>query len=106
MSKKYEDNRCNILISDLDISVRAKNGIKNDNIEYVGDLVQLTEPQLLRTPFLGRKSVNEIKETLDNMGLELGEVDVPLSTNAIDQINRRLDKIEIVLYHYNLTINE
>ena len=105
MYKKYEDDRCNHLVSQMDISVRAKNALNNDNIIYIGDYISQTEQELLRIPFFGRKCFNEIKEILDTMGLEVGEKDVLLSTNAIDKINRRLDKIEKVLYHYNLTIN-
>ena len=46
--------------------------MKNDNIVYIGDLVQKTEAEMLRTPNFGRKSLNEIKEVLANMGLHLG----------------------------------
>ncbi len=50
--------------------------LKNDNIRYVGDLVQKTEAEMLRTPNFGRKSLNEIKEVLAQMGLHLG-MEVP-----------------------------
>ena len=46
--------------------------MKNDNIVYIGDLVQKTEADMLRTPNFGRKSLNEIKEVLTTMGLNLG----------------------------------
>ena len=54
------------------MSVRSANCLKNDNIIYIGDLVQKTEAEMLRTPNFGRKSLNEIKEVLTQMGLHLG----------------------------------
>ena len=57
-------------------SVRSANCLKNDNIVYIGDLVQKTEAEMLRTPNFGRKSLNEIKEVLAQMGLHLG-MEVP-----------------------------
>ena len=59
-------------VDDLELSVRSANCLKNDNIAYVGDLVQKTEAEMLRTPNFGRKSLNEIKEVLVQMGLHLG----------------------------------
>ena len=59
-------------VDELELSVRSANCLKNDNIVYIGDLVQKTEPEMLRTPNFGRKSLNEIKEVLKIMGLELG----------------------------------
>ena len=52
--------------------MRTANCLKNDNIVYVGDLVQKSEAEMLRTPNFGRKSLNEIKELLAQMGLHLG----------------------------------
>ena len=52
--------------------MRSANCLKNDNIVYIGDLVQKTEAEMLRTPNFGRKSLNEIKEVLAQMGLHLG----------------------------------
>ena len=52
--------------------MRSANCLKNDNIIYIGDLVQKTEAEMLRTPNFGRKSLNEIKEVLAGMGLHLG----------------------------------
>merc|ERR1711918_258237 len=57
---------------ELELSVRSANCLKNDNIVYIGDLVQRSEPEMLRTPNFGRKSLNEIKEVLKMMSLELG----------------------------------
>ena len=59
-------------VDELELSVRSANCLKNDNIVYIGDLVQKTEAEMLRTPNFGRKSLNEIKEILANMGLALG----------------------------------
>ena len=59
-------------VDELELSVRSANCLKNDNIVYIGDLVQKTEAEMLRTPNFGRKSLNEIKEVLSNMGLRLG----------------------------------
>ncbi|MFW0776408.1 MAG: DNA-directed RNA polymerase subunit alpha [Rickettsiales bacterium] len=60
-------------VYDLDeLSVRATNCLKNDNIVYVGDLVQKTEGEMLKTPNFGRKSLNEIKEKLAKIGLKFG----------------------------------
>jgi len=59
-------------IDHLDLSVRSMNCLKSDNIFRVGDLVQRTEQEMLRTPNFGRKSLTEIKEVLENMGLSLG----------------------------------
>lgn len=63
-------------VSELELSVRAANCLKNDNIVYIGDLVLRTEPEMLKTPNFGRKSLNEIKAVLQEMGLSLG-MDVP-----------------------------
>ena len=63
-------------VDELALSVRSANCLKNDNIVYIGDLIQKTEAEMLRTPNFGRKSLNEIKEVLGGMGLHLG-MDVP-----------------------------
>lgn len=59
-------------VDELELSVRSANCLKNDNIVYIGDLVRKTEAEMLRTPNFGRKSLNEIKEVLTEMGLTLG----------------------------------
>jgi Bacterial RNA polymerase, alpha chain C terminal domain len=63
-------------VDELEFSVRTANCLKNDNVIFVGDLVQKTEAEMLRTPNFGRKSLNEIKELLAQMGLRLG-VEIP-----------------------------
>ncbi|HEU5048278.1 MAG TPA: DNA-directed RNA polymerase subunit alpha [Rickettsiales bacterium] len=63
-------------VDELELSVRSANCLKNDNIVYIGDLVQKTESEMLKTPNFGRKSLNEIKEVLVSMGLKFG-MEVP-----------------------------
>jgi DNA-directed RNA polymerase subunit alpha len=63
-------------VDELELSVRSANCLKNDNIVYIGDLIQKTEAEMLKTPNFGRKSLNEIKEVLAQMGLHLG-MEVP-----------------------------
>ncbi len=63
-------------VDELELSVRSANCLKNDNIVYIGDLIQKSEAEMLRTPNFGRKSLNEIKEVLAAMGLHLG-MDAP-----------------------------
>jgi DNA-directed RNA polymerase subunit alpha len=74
--KKIEDiiiqDNLFIKIYKLELSVRSINCLSYNNIDYVGDLVKCSEAQLLRTPNFGRKSLNEVKEVLKNLGLELG----------------------------------
>ena len=79
-------------VDELELSVRSANCLKNDNIVYIGDLVQKTEPEMLRTPNFGRKSLNEIKEVLKAMSLELG-MDVPnWPPENIEEMAKRLDE--------------
>ncbi|MDD9331735.1 MAG: DNA-directed RNA polymerase subunit alpha [Wolbachia sp.] len=63
-------------VDELELSVRSHNCLKNEDITYIGDLVQKTEGEMLRTANFGRKSLNEIKAVLNNFGLGLG-MDVP-----------------------------
>ena len=74
------------------LSVRSANCLKNDNIVYIGDLVLKTECEMLRTPNFGRKSLNEIKEVLKGMNLELG-MDIPTwPPENVEELARRLDE--------------
>ncbi len=59
-------------VDDLELTVRSANCLKAENIYYIGDLIQRTETELLKTPNLGRKSLNEIKEVLASRGITLG----------------------------------
>jgi DNA-directed RNA polymerase subunit alpha len=63
-------------VDELELSVRANNCLKNDKINWLGELVQKTEADMLKTPNFGRKSLNEIKNQLESMGLGLG-MEVP-----------------------------
>ncbi|MFK7866584.1 MAG: DNA-directed RNA polymerase subunit alpha [Alphaproteobacteria bacterium] len=79
-------------VEELELSVRSANCLKNDNVIYIGDLVQRTESDMLRTPNFGRKSLNEIKEVLSTMGLSLG-MDVPdWPPENIEELARKLDE--------------
>jgi len=78
-------------VDELELSVRSANCLKNDNIVYIGDLVQKTEAEMLRTPNFGRKSLNEIKEVLATMGLHLG-MEVPgWPPENIDELAKRFE---------------
>ena len=59
-------------VDELELSVRSANCLQNANIRYIGELVQKTEAEMLKTKNFGRKSLNEIKEMLQSMGLSLG----------------------------------
>ena len=79
-------------VDELELSVRSANCLKNDNIVYIGDLVQKTEAEMLRTPNFGRKSLNEIKEVLAQMGLGLG-MEVPgWPPENIEDLARRIEE--------------
>jgi DNA-directed RNA polymerase subunit alpha len=79
-------------VDELELSVRSANCLKNDNIIYIGDLVQKTEQEMLRTPNFGRKSLNEIKEVLQSMGLHLG-MEIPTwPPENIEDMAKRLDE--------------
>ena len=79
-------------VDELELSVRSANCLKNDNIIYIGDLVQKTEQDMMRTPNFGRKSLNEIKEVLANMGLTLGMEVTDWPPEDIEDMARRLDE--------------
>jgi DNA-directed RNA polymerase subunit alpha len=79
-------------VDELELSVRSANCLKNDNIVYIGDLVQKTEAEMLRTPNFGRKSLNEIKEVLSQMGLHLG-MEIPnWPPENIEELAKRLEE--------------
>ncbi|MBV9747466.1 MAG: DNA-directed RNA polymerase subunit alpha, partial [Acetobacteraceae bacterium] len=79
-------------VDELELSVRSANCLKNDNIVYIGDLVQKSEQEMLRTPNFGRKSLNEIKEVLANMGLGLGMAVPGWPPENIEDLAKRLDE--------------
>jgi DNA-directed RNA polymerase subunit alpha len=79
-------------VDELELSVRSANCLKNDNIVYIGDLVQKTEQEMLRTPNFGRKSLNEIKEVLTAMGLGLGMTVPEWPPENIEDLAKRADE--------------
>ena len=90
---KPEFNR-NLLrkVDELELSVRSMNCLKNDNIIYIGDLVQKSEGEMLRTPNFGRKSLNEIKEVLNGMSLYLG-MEIPnWPPDNIAEMSKKLEE--------------
>ena len=79
-------------VDELELSVRSANCLKNDNIIYIGDLVQKTESEMLRTPNFGRKSLNEIKEVLSAMNLRLG-MEIPgWPPENIEEMAKKLEQ--------------
>lgn len=78
-------------VEELELSVRSANCLKNENILYIGDLVQKTENEMLKTPNFGRKSLNEIKEVLGTMGLTLGLTIPNWPPENIEEMARKLD---------------
>jgi DNA-directed RNA polymerase subunit alpha len=92
-SKEPEFNK-NLLrkVDELELSVRSMNCLKNDNITYIGDLVQKSEGEMLRTPNFGRKSLNEIKEVLNSMSLYLG-IEIPnWPPDNIAELSKKLEE--------------
>ena len=78
-------------VDELELSVRSANCLKNDNIVYIGDLIQKTEAEMLRTPNFGRKSLNEIKEVLTTMGLHLGMDIVDWPPENIEDLAKKFE---------------
>ena len=78
-------------VEELELSVRSANCLKNDNIVYIGDLVQKSESEMLRTPNFGRKSLNEIKEVLQQMDLGLGISVADWPPENIDELAKQFE---------------
>lgn len=78
-------------VDELELSVRSSNCLKNDNIIYIGDLVQKTDNEMLKTPNFGRKSLNEIKDALANMGLRFGMEVVGWPPDNIEALAKKYD---------------
>ena len=79
-------------VDELELSVRSANCLKNDNIVYIGDLVQKSEGEMLRTPNFGRKSLNEIKEVLTQMGLHLGMEVTGWPPENVEDLARKVEE--------------
>jgi DNA-directed RNA polymerase subunit alpha len=90
-SKRWNDNLFR-RIDELELSVRSANCLENADIKYIGELVQRTEAEMLRTKNFGRKSLNEIKEILSDMGLSLGiKLEEFPSRRDLDQMKEQTD---------------
>lgn len=79
-------------VEELELSVRSANCLKNENIIYIGDLVLKTEAEMLRTPNFGRKSLNEIREVLTQMGLQLGMAVPGWPPENIEELAKKVDE--------------
>lgn len=79
-------------VEELELSVRSANCLKNENIVYIGDLVQKTEGELLRTPNFGRKSLNEIKVVLEELGLFLGMEVATWPPENVEELSKRFEE--------------
>jgi DNA-directed RNA polymerase subunit alpha len=79
-------------VDELELSVRSANCLKNDNIIYIGDLVLKSESEMLRTPNFGRKSLNEIKEVLSQMGIHLGMEITDWPPENIEDLAKRIEE--------------
>jgi DNA-directed RNA polymerase subunit alpha len=90
-SKRWNDNLFR-RIDELELSVRSANCLENADIKYIGELVQRTEAEMLRTKNFGRKSLNEIKEILSDMGLSLGiKLEEFPARRELDQMKEQTD---------------
>lgn len=79
-------------VDELELSVRSQNCLKNDNIVYIGDLVNKTESEMLKTPNFGRKSLNEIKEVLGSMGLRFGMDVASWPPENIEELSKKFEE--------------
>ena len=79
-------------VDELELSVRSANCLKNDNLVYIGDLIQKSEAEMLRTPNFGHKSLNEIKEVLAQMGLHLGMEVTGWPPENIEELAKRFEE--------------
>ncbi|MCY3675606.1 MAG: DNA-directed RNA polymerase subunit alpha [Paracoccaceae bacterium] len=89
------DSNLYLKVTQLELSVRSANCLKNDNIIYVGDLVQKSEQEMLKTPNFGRKSLNEIKEVLSGMNLSLGMEIVDWPPENIEILSKEMEEKDI-----------
>jgi hypothetical protein len=80
-------------VDELGLSVRASNCLKHDNVIYIGDLVQKTEGELLRTPNFGQRPLDEIKEMLESLGLYLGMESPGWPPENVEQLAGRIDEV-------------
>jgi DNA-directed RNA polymerase subunit alpha len=78
-------------VDELELSVRSANCLKNENIFYIGDLIQRSENDMLKTPNFGRKSLNEIRALLSNMGLSFGMTVPGWPPENLDELSKKLE---------------
>lgn len=83
-------------VDELELSVRAANCLKSENIVYIGDLVQKTEFQMLKTPNFGRKSLNEIKANLEVMGLSFGMETPGWPPHNVEELARKVHESSVM----------
>jgi hypothetical protein len=88
-------------VDELELSGRSANCLKNENLFYIGDLVQQSENDLLKTPNFGRKSLNEIKEVLSQMGLGLGMTIVGWEDKKQKEVEGRRRLIQLSEFIHN-----
>ena len=79
-------------VDELELSVRSANCLKNDNIVYIGDLVQRSEVSMLHTPNFGRKSLNEIKDVLAQIGLKFGTILENWPPDNLEELSKRAEE--------------
>lgn len=95
------DNRFKMKVDMLELSIRTGNCLKSANINYIGELVQKTESELMRMENFGRKSLNEIKEVLSNMDLSLGMTLNHVRQICLHEVYEKLDELENTVNHFN-----
>lgn len=79
-------------VDEMELSVRSANCLKNEDIFYIGDLVQKTESEMLKTPNFGRKSLNEIRDVLSQLGLGFGMTVVGWPPEDIDELAKKVEE--------------
>jgi hypothetical protein len=95
------DNKFKMKVDMLELSIRTGNCLKSANINYIGELVQKNESELMRLENFGRKSLNEVKEVLETMDLSLGMTLPHVRKICLHDVHKQLDEFEIVVNLFN-----
>jgi DNA-directed RNA polymerase subunit alpha len=95
---EIHNENLNRSVEELELSVRSYNCLKNANIQTIGELVQKTEAEMLKTKNFGRKSLNEIKDILAQMGLSLG-MKIDENGNAIPGPTSVMPQVQLAAYN-------